>query len=200
MSECDANVFVALYEAILGEKVPDYVAAERQEDDIHNVKSVIDSLALDYLHISLSHITGENIVRGEKESIRNLLEIFDGLLDYLVEQQSDEEPQHKGLNGKTSAANAAYQPQKQDTDKTQRQPLTNQLSDRESSLSWRNQRNREAEQELHDMSEKLSRRLEELDLVSNSICVCIYIDLVVFCLFVCFPNTKGATTLSDAIT
>ncbi len=39
---------------------------------------------------------GENIVRGEKESIRNLLEIFDGLLDYLVEQQSDEEPQHKG--------------------------------------------------------------------------------------------------------
>ncbi|XP_058633969.1 centrosomal protein of 95 kDa-like isoform X3 [Onychostoma macrolepis] len=130
MSECDANVFVALYEAILGEKVP-----------------------------------GENIVRGEKESIRNLLEIFDGLLDYLVERQSDEEPQHKGFNGKTSAANAAYQPQKQDTDKTQCQPLTIQLSDRESSLSWRNQRNREAEQELRDMSEKLSRRLEELDLM-----------------------------------
>uniref|UniRef100_A0A672L443 DUF5745 domain-containing protein n=1 Tax=Sinocyclocheilus grahami TaxID=75366 RepID=A0A672L443_SINGR len=96
ISECDANVFVALYEAILGEKVPDYVAAERQEDDIHNVQSVIDSLALDYLQISLSHITGENIVRGEKESIKNLLEIFDGLLDYLIEQQSDEEPQHKG--------------------------------------------------------------------------------------------------------
>lgn len=35
-------------------------------------------------------------MRGEKESIRNLLEIFDGLLDYLIEQQSDEEPQHKG--------------------------------------------------------------------------------------------------------
>ncbi|XP_016363006.1 centrosomal protein of 95 kDa isoform X5 [Sinocyclocheilus anshuiensis] len=124
ISECDANVFVALYEAILGEKVPDYVAAERQEDDIHNVQSVIDSLALDYLQISLSHITGENIVRGEKESIRNLLEIFDGLLDYLIEQQSDEEPQHKGLNGKTNAANAAYQPRNQDTGKMQCQPLT----------------------------------------------------------------------------
>lgn len=36
----------------------DYVAAERQEDDIHNMQSVIDSLALDYLQISLSHITG----------------------------------------------------------------------------------------------------------------------------------------------
>lgn len=36
----------------------DFVAAEGQEDDIHNVQSVIDSLALDYLQISLSHITG----------------------------------------------------------------------------------------------------------------------------------------------
>ncbi|XP_056102110.1 centrosomal protein of 95 kDa-like [Rhinichthys klamathensis goyatoka] len=119
ISECDANVFVALYEAILGEKVPDCVAAERQEDDIHNVQSVIDSLALDYLQISLSHITGENIVRGEKESIRNLLEIFDGLLDYLIEQQSDEEPQIKGLNGKNSDATATLQPRNQDRDNTQ---------------------------------------------------------------------------------
>lgn len=38
----------------------DYIAAPRsQEDDVHNVQSVIDSLALDYLQISLSHITGE---------------------------------------------------------------------------------------------------------------------------------------------
>lgn len=29
-----------------------------QEDDAHNVQSVIDSLSLDYLQISLSHITG----------------------------------------------------------------------------------------------------------------------------------------------
>ncbi|RXN15807.1 centrosomal of 95 kDa isoform X2 [Labeo rohita] len=284
ISECDANVFVALYEAILGEKVPDYVVAERQEDDIHNVQSVIDSLALDYLQISLSHITGENIVRGEKESIRNLLEIFDGLLDYLIEQQSDEEPQHKGLSGKTSAANASYQHRNQDTDKMQCHLLTihsalqssehslhswdgnelkstelirlgdsahmfmakqkvetvedtlsttllkeplwpaiplqspyqtttqrslpsaddapfsedqtiqksenvcyewklrslnyvkvesiqknlsirERLSSIDSSLSLRSQKNKEAEQELHDMSEKLSRRLEELDLM-----------------------------------
>lgn len=37
----------------------DYIAAPGcQEDDIHNVQSVIDSLSLDYLQISLSHITG----------------------------------------------------------------------------------------------------------------------------------------------
>ncbi|MBN3299116.1 CEP95 protein, partial [Amia calva] len=94
LTDCDAGVFVALYEAILGDKVPDYIAAPRsQEDDAHNVQSVIDSLALDYLQISLSHITGENVVRGDKESVRNLLEIFDGLLEYLTEQTSEEDSQ-----------------------------------------------------------------------------------------------------------
>lgn len=34
--------------------------------------------------------TGENVVRGDKESIKNLLEIFDGLLDYLNEEISEE--------------------------------------------------------------------------------------------------------------
>ncbi|NXT21788.1 CEP95 protein, partial [Syrrhaptes paradoxus] len=90
LSECSADVFVRLYESILGEKVPDFIATPRsQEDDAHNVQAVIDSLALDYLQVSLSHITGENIVKGEKESIRNLLEIFDGLLEYLTEEASE---------------------------------------------------------------------------------------------------------------
>ncbi|NWI51251.1 CEP95 protein, partial [Calyptomena viridis] len=105
LSECGADVFVHLYEAILGEKVPDFIATPRsQEDDAHNVQAVIDSLALDYLQVSLSHITGENIVRGERESIRNLLEIFDGLLEYLTEtsesshttgEQTDVNPNHE---------------------------------------------------------------------------------------------------------
>ncbi|RXM36779.1 Centrosomal protein of 95 kDa [Acipenser ruthenus] len=90
VSDCGASVFVSLYQAILGEGVPDYIAVPRsQEDDSHNVQAVIDSLALDYLQISLSHITGENIVRGNKESIKNLLDIFDGLLEYLTEQISE---------------------------------------------------------------------------------------------------------------
>ncbi|NXV78594.1 CEP95 protein, partial [Atlantisia rogersi] len=90
LTECGADVFVHLYESILGEKVPDFIATPRsQEDDAHNVQAVIDSLALDYLQVSLSHITGENIVRGERESIRNLLEIFEGLLEYLTEEVSE---------------------------------------------------------------------------------------------------------------
>ncbi|NWZ46706.1 CEP95 protein, partial [Haliaeetus albicilla] len=95
LSECGADVFVCLYESILGEKVPDFIATPRsQEDDAHNVQAVIDSLALDYLQVSLSHITGENIVKGERESIRNLLEIFDGLLEYLTEEASESSSQN----------------------------------------------------------------------------------------------------------
>ncbi|NWX40262.1 CEP95 protein, partial [Steatornis caripensis] len=95
LSECGADVFVHLYESILGEKVPDLIATPRsQEDDAHNVQAVIDSLALDYLQVSLSHITGENIVKGERGSIRNLLEIFDGLLEYLTEEASESSSQN----------------------------------------------------------------------------------------------------------
>ncbi|XP_038941561.1 centrosomal protein of 95 kDa isoform X3 [Rattus norvegicus] len=90
LQDCDANVFIALYQSILGEKVPDLIVIPRsQEDNAHNVQAVIDSLALDYLQVSLSHITGENIVKGDKGSIKNLLEIFDGLLEYLTEHISE---------------------------------------------------------------------------------------------------------------
>uniref|UniRef100_A0A8C4M851 Centrosomal protein 95 n=1 Tax=Equus asinus asinus TaxID=83772 RepID=A0A8C4M851_EQUAS len=58
LEDCDANVFIAFYQSILGEKVPDLIAIPRsQEDEAHNVQAVIDSLALDYLQVSLSHIT-----------------------------------------------------------------------------------------------------------------------------------------------
>ncbi|XP_041838367.1 LOW QUALITY PROTEIN: centrosomal protein of 95 kDa-like [Melanotaenia boesemani] len=87
LTDCNADVFISLNENIFGEKVPDYIAAPcSQEDDVHNVQSVIDSLSLDYLQISLSHITGENVVRGDKEFYKNILEIFDGLLEYLNEE------------------------------------------------------------------------------------------------------------------
>lgn len=33
---------------------------------------------------------GENVARGDKESIKNLLEIFDGLLEYLKEEISSD--------------------------------------------------------------------------------------------------------------
>lgn len=40
---------------------------------------------------------GENVVRGHRESVKNLLEIFEGLLEYLMEEMS-EESQNGGLH------------------------------------------------------------------------------------------------------
>lgn len=51
----------------------DLIAIPRsQEDDAHNVQAVIDSLALDYLQVSLSHITGWYIL----EIIRHFSKII----------------------------------------------------------------------------------------------------------------------------
>uniref|UniRef100_A0A8C4QIA2 DUF5745 domain-containing protein n=1 Tax=Eptatretus burgeri TaxID=7764 RepID=A0A8C4QIA2_EPTBU len=92
LSECDASVFIFLYEHILSERVPGIFAVSRcQKDDIHNMQSLIDSLSLDYLQISLSHITGESVIRGDREAIKNLLEIFEGLLDYLTADNGNNE-------------------------------------------------------------------------------------------------------------
>ncbi|XP_059853819.1 centrosomal protein of 95 kDa isoform X3 [Delphinus delphis] len=125
LEDCDANVFIALYQSILGEKVPDLIAIPRsQEDEAHNVQAVIDSLALDYLQVSLSHITGENIVKGDKESIKNLLEIFDGLLEYLTEHISEtsHEKSETGQRSKESHRG---------------DPLEEQESTKESRSSWK---------------------------------------------------------------
>uniref|UniRef100_A0A287BCZ8 Centrosomal protein 95 n=1 Tax=Sus scrofa TaxID=9823 RepID=A0A287BCZ8_PIG len=74
LEDCDANVFIALYQSILGEKVPDLIAIPRsQEDEAHNVQAVIDSLALDYLQVSLSHITALYSMFRRKYSERRVL-------------------------------------------------------------------------------------------------------------------------------
>lgn len=52
---------------------------------MHNMQCVIDSLALDVLHTSLAHITGQDVVNGRRMSIINLLDIFSGLLEYILD-------------------------------------------------------------------------------------------------------------------
>ncbi|XP_003786241.1 centrosomal protein of 95 kDa isoform X1 [Otolemur garnettii] len=125
LEDCDANVFIALYQSILGEKVPDLIAIPKnQEDEAHNVQAIIDSLALDYLQVSLSHITGENIVKGDKESIKNLLEIFDGLLEYLTEHISE-------------TSHEKSETDKYFTDSHRGQTLEERESTKESKSSWK---------------------------------------------------------------
>ncbi|OXB75562.1 UNVERIFIED_CONTAM: hypothetical protein H355_015678 [Colinus virginianus] len=159
------------------ERGEDLIAAPRsQEDDAHNVQAVIDSLALDYLQVSLSHITGENIVKGDRESIRNLLEIFDGLLEYLTEEASESSSQNGDEtrvlpNSRVqiaspgrleSSAGQLTPPSKLSSVDGYENSTVDPLGE---PLSHRTTKENLAQQELHHVSQKLARRLNEVDSV-----------------------------------
>ncbi|WAR25456.1 CEP95-like protein [Mya arenaria] len=85
VQEIGAGVFVTLFEGLCGEQLTDIVrSASTREDEVHNCQCVIDSLAGDVLHTSLTHITSAEIIDGSREAIANLLEIFSGLLEYML--------------------------------------------------------------------------------------------------------------------
>ena len=58
------------------------------EDEMHNCQAVIDSLAMDVLNTPLSHITGQDIVSGDRTAIGDLLEVFSGLMEFMLEEIS----------------------------------------------------------------------------------------------------------------
>jgi hypothetical protein len=55
------------------------------EDEIHNCQAVIDSLSLDILNTPLSHITGQDVIAGDRTAIGDLLEVFSGLMEFILE-------------------------------------------------------------------------------------------------------------------
>lgn len=85
IADIGAGVFVTLFEGLCGEQLPGIIrSANTREDEIHNCQRVIDSLAGDVLHTSLTHISGADIIDGSREGINNLIEIFSGLLEYML--------------------------------------------------------------------------------------------------------------------
>ncbi|XP_060559885.1 centrosomal protein of 95 kDa-like, partial [Ruditapes philippinarum] len=85
VADIGAGVFVTLYEGLCGEQLPGIIrSANTREDEIHNCQIVIDSLAGDVLHTSLTHIGGADVIDGNREGINNLVEIFSGLLEYML--------------------------------------------------------------------------------------------------------------------
>lgn len=78
---------------------------QTKQDEIHNCQIVIDTLANKILHTSLSHITGKDIIEGDRTSVANLLEILTGLLEFLTEKidcenSRDEEQEEGNVNFK----------------------------------------------------------------------------------------------------
>ncbi|XP_071965178.1 uncharacterized protein [Antedon mediterranea] len=86
LGECTSQMFVTLYEGILGEKHPHIVSVRNKQDELTNIQITIDTLARDVLHADLSHISGEAIIDRDHVTIRYLLEIFIGLMEYVMEQ------------------------------------------------------------------------------------------------------------------
>ncbi|XP_052781119.1 centrosomal protein of 95 kDa-like isoform X2 [Mya arenaria] len=98
VQEIGAGVFVTLFEGLCGEQLTDIVrSASTREDEVHNCQCVIDSLAGDVLHTSLTHITSAEIIDGSREAIANLLEIFSGLLEYMLNKIDSDASTDNGL-------------------------------------------------------------------------------------------------------
>lgn len=60
------------------------------ESQIHNVKCIIETFAEDLLKVDLSHISAIDVVKGDLMSVYNLVEILDGMLEYLLEKGTSE--------------------------------------------------------------------------------------------------------------
>lgn len=89
LTSLHAIFYSELFKNVFGYDVPDSISNPAKiEDDIHNVQCVIDTLSLDILSISLSHIMGEDIINKNPTAISNLLEVFKGYLDAIGQSNS----------------------------------------------------------------------------------------------------------------
>jgi len=73
--------------------------ADEKEEKIHNLQVVIDLLATEVLDVDLSHIDAQGIVEGNEIHIQNLLEIFDGLLEFVMEELDEDKEEQCGKRG-----------------------------------------------------------------------------------------------------
>ena len=70
---------------------------KEKEEKIHNIQVVIDQLAAEVLGVDLSHIQAQCIVEGSEVHIHNLLEIFDGLLDLVMDDLDGDDEENQDV-------------------------------------------------------------------------------------------------------
>ncbi|XP_067942983.1 apical junction molecule-like [Watersipora subatra] len=110
IADLNADMFVTMYEGLCGEPIPDLVLPTTcEEDEVHNMQCVIDSLAMDVLHTSLAHIVGQDVVQGRRMSVMNLLDIFSGLLEYILDGIEKEETTSESSREASTGLDAADQ-------------------------------------------------------------------------------------------
>ncbi|XP_033744580.1 centrosomal protein of 95 kDa-like [Pecten maximus] len=98
VEDLGVTTYVSLFEGLRGEHLAGIVRNPiTKEDEIQNCQIVINTLANDVLHTSLSHISGRQVVEHDRESIFHLLEIFSGLLEYILNKiESDASTDNDG--------------------------------------------------------------------------------------------------------
>lgn len=69
---------------------------------------VIDCLAFDVVGVDLTHISAMGIVKGEEMHITNLLEIFDGLLEFVLEEFQKTDLEEQIVNKKHDKENQGW--------------------------------------------------------------------------------------------
>ena len=89
---------------LLGLKIP----TASMEEEIHNMQVVIDCLAVDVVDVDLTHISAMGIVKGEEIHITNLLEIFDGLLEFVLEEFQKTDLEEQIVNKKDDTENQGW--------------------------------------------------------------------------------------------
>lgn len=70
-----------------------------REDEVHNAQAVIDTLSMDVLNTSLAHISGQDIVSGDRTAVANLLEVLFGLMEFILEEITDDSKSEQNIHG-----------------------------------------------------------------------------------------------------
>ncbi|KAG1660162.1 Centrosomal protein [Nymphon striatum] len=90
LSEINSELIQSLFSSLFKVDIPGIISSPKtSEENAHNVQAIIDSLSLDIINISLSHITGEDVVNGNIHACHNLLEAFEGCIEFLLKPNYD---------------------------------------------------------------------------------------------------------------
>lgn len=96
INQLNSTVFIFLYEKICNAELIDKkLPSDTEEDEIHNLQAIIDTLSLDILHEDLSHITGESIYNSinfkssDLTSIEYLLDILKSINEWISSQNQE---------------------------------------------------------------------------------------------------------------
>ncbi|GIY36883.1 centrosomal protein [Caerostris darwini] len=109
LSDINSSLIVFLFENITNQNIPDLLFCTNKVEEAHNVQAVIDTMALDLLGVSLSHITGEDVVEGNLVAIYNLLEVLQGLATHI---RMDKEKNQRGPMKRKMGRRKNYVPQR----------------------------------------------------------------------------------------